>query len=131
MLGRKFAAAHFAALDGRSLARKLAQRCERAVLLRVGSAEACQSPLRWGTRAETVRPCSGHLRVARPTQIPKLSALRYRLSCTRIEVASGAASWIAASRVDFTIAAVEPQPRLDVQPQRYGAVLADRNQLRH
>src|ERR1700733_7018524 len=75
VLGCQFAAAHFAALDGCALARKLAKSCKRAFLQRwkrwnhISHRSAAWAR---GTR----RPCFGRSRVARRRQI-RSAALRY------------------------------------------------------
>src|SRR5271155_608591 len=77
VLGKKLAAAHFAALDGRALARKLAKGCERAFLQR-WKRRSHISHRSAGRARRTRRQCPGHLRVARGRQIQN-ATLRYRL----------------------------------------------------
>src|SRR6202042_2750672 len=74
----------------------------------VGMPEAYQPPTcgtRAWERATVARPVWSWVSDTNPEAVSD-----ELLSLTLIEVASGAAFWIAASRVDFTDAAKEPQP---------------------
>src|ERR1700683_657951 len=75
VLGRQFAAAHFATLDRCSLARKLAKSCKRAFLQRWKRwSHISQRSAEWAQG--TTQPCFGRSRVARRRQI-RSASLRY------------------------------------------------------
>ena len=100
VLGGEFAAAHFAALDRRALAGKLPKRRKRAFLLRwkrgshVSHRSAEFAPTDKAAMDSPLSSCATDTNPDRVSSAP--------VSSTTIDVASGAASCMAASRVDFT-----------------------------